>query len=455
LTTTNGALLQQVRDAIGHAHQLGQVPPGRPTLRKLTGATDHAIRKALAQLASDSDSDSSPATDAKPIASAGDHHQRHAAPGDSGNPPATTSVTQIPIGGNASHQPDHQPDVASTANTGGSHPTSFAGDSVRGAPPILADVSDASPPTAAITPEPNHQATLTTSDSVASCHHSPIVTSPGEPTTAPRASRAGARPPAASSVAGAGDAHHHRPPTTAGDTASHRTGEPRPPTTATTSTGSASRYATNLANPPNRTATLDNPHQNGPTVAGENTSQPSPPATSAGDTTSPPVHDHHPGDASPPAENHHPDNANPAPPAGGKLVAWIGFIFGSATSIAANVLHTWLPTPDQPPGSTPSIASQLGAAVWPIALLLAVEVLSRVNWPHNWTWTLARYGGTGTVALGSAVISYSHVQDLLHAWHYNTLSAAVGPLVLDGLMTISGLALLTTTHTPQPPNTTT
>jgi uncharacterized protein DUF2637 len=82
----------------------------------------------------------------------------------------------------------------------------------------------------------------------------------------------------------------------------------------------------------------------------------------------------------------------------------------------------------------------------PIGLLLSVEVLSRVRWPRARLWTLARYGGTGTVALGSATISYGHLHDVLRAWQYNPLAAAVGPLVLDGLMVISGFALLAISH---------
>jgi hypothetical protein len=132
------------------------------------------------------------------------------------------------------------------------------------------------------------------------------------------------------------------------------------------------------------------------------------------------------------------------------VVSWTGFIFGSVMSIAANVLHTWLPATTQPPNWTPGIAPQIGAAVWPIGLLLSVEILSRVKWPHTWPWHLARYGGAGTVALGSAIISYGHVHQLLLAWHYDNLAATVGPLVIDGLMTISGFALLTTKHTDAP-----
>lgn len=133
-------------------------------------------------------------------------------------------------------------------------------------------------------------------------------------------------------------------------------------------------------------------------------------------------------------------------PPGGRTVAWAGFIFGSVMSVAANVLHTRLPAADHEHGWSPGMAAQIGAAVWPIGLLLSVEVLSRVRWPHGWQWALARFGGTGAVALGSAIISYGHLRDVLLAWQYDPLAAAVGPLVLDGLMVISGFALLASSY---------
>jgi hypothetical protein len=88
------------------------------------------------------------------------------------------------------------------------------------------------------------------------------------------------------------------------------------------------------------------------------------------------------------------------------------------------------------------VAPQIGAAVWPIALVLSVEALSRVRWPSGWAWQAARYGGAGVVALGAAAISYGHLHGVLAAWNYGTVGAGVGPLVIDGLMTISGFALL-------------
>ncbi|WP_433291527.1 hypothetical protein ACQPZQ_02350 [Pseudonocardia sp. CA-142604] len=138
-------------------------------------------------------------------------------------------------------------------------------------------------------------------------------------------------------------------------------------------------------------------------------------------------------------------------PAGGRLVAWAGFAFGSVMSIAANVLYTWIPHPPEgvdprtwvaPAGWAPSIPAQIGSAAWPVALLLAVETLSRVRWRAGWQWKLARYGGAGLVALGAAIISYGHLNAVLLEWGYDAIGAAVGPLVIDGLMTISGFALL-------------
>jgi hypothetical protein len=138
--------------------------------------------------------------------------------------------------------------------------------------------------------------------------------------------------------------------------------------------------------------------------------------------------------------------AQPAPP-GGRFVAWAGFVFGSVMSVAANVLHAWLPAPHQPPGWSPGVAPQIGAAVWPLGLMLAVEALSRIRWPHGLLWSLARFGGAGTVAVGSAVISYGHLRDVLLAWQYGPLAADVGPLVLDGLMVVCGFALLAISRT--------
>jgi hypothetical protein len=140
-------------------------------------------------------------------------------------------------------------------------------------------------------------------------------------------------------------------------------------------------------------------------------------------------------------------NPSTSVPPGGRLVAWTGFVFGSVMSIAANVLHAWLPAGHEPTGWSPGIAPQVGATVWPIGLMLAVEALSRIHWPGGFGWGVARFGGAGAVAVGSAIISYGHLRDVLLAWSYGPMGAAVGPLVLDGLMVVCGFALLANSRT--------
>jgi hypothetical protein len=137
----------------------------------------------------------------------------------------------------------------------------------------------------------------------------------------------------------------------------------------------------------------------------------------------------------------------PTVPRSTRLVAWGGFILGLAASVLANVLDTWLPASHRPPGWEPRLAPQIGAAVWPAALMFALEALSRVPWPGGFWWLVARCGGVGIVALGSAAISYGHVHDVLMSWGYGAGSAATGPLVIDGLMVICGFALLAISRT--------
>lgn len=132
------------------------------------------------------------------------------------------------------------------------------------------------------------------------------------------------------------------------------------------------------------------------------------------------------------------------PRAPGYWYALIGFGLGSLESVAFNVLAAFL----GPAGYTfelwqSLLPALLGAAVWPIALLVSVEVLARVEWEPHWGWWFVRVGGILLVAVASAVISYGHIHAVLKFWKYGLLEAAVGPLVIDGQMLISGFALYT------------
>jgi hypothetical protein len=129
---------------------------------------------------------------------------------------------------------------------------------------------------------------------------------------------------------------------------------------------------------------------------------------------------------------------------GGKFVAWVGFALGSLLSVAANVLAARIAPEHAPADWNPSLDAQVGAAAWPLMLIIAVEVLSRIAWPPGALWKLARYGGVGMVALVGAVISYGHIHEVLQSWGYIDFAAKVGPLGVDGLMVVCGFAMLAT-----------
>lgn len=134
--------------------------------------------------------------------------------------------------------------------------------------------------------------------------------------------------------------------------------------------------------------------------------------------------------------------ASPGVP--GKVYSILGFIFGSVTSVAFNVLAARIPPEHAPQDWQPSIVAQVFAGVWPLALLISIEVISRISWPTTFGGQSAKYGGSILVALPTATISYQHIQAVLLEWQYNSLSAGVGPLVLDGLMVLSGFGMLVT-----------
>jgi hypothetical protein len=127
---------------------------------------------------------------------------------------------------------------------------------------------------------------------------------------------------------------------------------------------------------------------------------------------------------------------------GARFVAWVGFVFGSLVSIGGNLLAARIPPKPTPQAWSPDVWAQVGSTVWPVALLISVEVLSRTIWPKTLLSRAVRYVGVGAVALFSAVISYQHIQAVLISWNYEGLSAGVGPLAVDGLMVVSGAAMV-------------
>ncbi|THV43464.1 DUF2637 domain-containing protein [Glycomyces buryatensis] len=132
------------------------------------------------------------------------------------------------------------------------------------------------------------------------------------------------------------------------------------------------------------------------------------------------------------------DRQVPAQPRGAAAVAWLALVLGIGASVAANVLHTWTVLADGS-GSLPQV---LGSAFWPVALVVSIETMARVRWPASIGYSLIRFGAVGAVALVAAVVSYRHMSGLLAYWGEDPISATLGPIAVDGLVTVGALALL-------------
>ena len=118
----------------------------------------------------------------------------------------------------------------------------------------------------------------------------------------------------------------------------------------------------------------------------------------------------------------------------GRRFAYAGVIVGLGVSIWANVAHA-MTAPHPEPGA-------LGmAGFWPLALFLALEVLSRTRWAGGRALLVAR-GGVALVAAVAAVVSWLHLHGLLTHYGESAVSALAGPLAIDGLMAVSAAALL-------------
>jgi hypothetical protein len=96
--------------------------------------------------------------------------------------------------------------------------------------------------------------------------------------------------------------------------------------------------------------------------------------------------------------------------------------------------------------------------VWPVFLLVAVELLARVPWPHGINWQLLRWAGMVPVAVVAALVSYRHLSGLLAFYGEEPVVCVLGPLAVDGLMVMATAAILatsptqhTTSTTPAPP----
>src|SRR5919201_1799715 len=126
--------------------------------------------------------------------------------------------------------------------------------------------------------------------------------------------------------------------------------------------------------------------------------------------------------------------------------AYTGAGLGGLVSVAANVAHSLIPPQGAPAGWHAEHGAVAGAVVWPVFLLVAVEILARTTWPTGRRWWLLRFGGLLPVAGVAAFVSYTHLSGLLAHYGEQPIVHTLGPLAVDGLMVMATGALLATAH---------
>jgi len=82
------------------------------------------------------------------------------------------------------------------------------------------------------------------------------------------------------------------------------------------------------------------------------------------------------------------------------------------------------------------------SVVWPVAVLVALEIMARVEWPDGRRWLAVRWLGLTPVGVVAAVVSYRHLSALLGWYGEDGITTTIGPLAIDGLMLLASGALL-------------
>ncbi len=116
-----------------------------------------------------------------------------------------------------------------------------------------------------------------------------------------------------------------------------------------------------------------------------------------------------------------------------RRIRWIvrlTLVLGVAASIAANVLH-----------ARDNLISQTIAAWPPLALLLTVELISRVP-VHHRGLAGARVGAAAVIAAIAAWVSYWHMAGVCARYGESPASAQLMPISVDGLIVVASISLV-------------
>lgn len=118
-------------------------------------------------------------------------------------------------------------------------------------------------------------------------------------------------------------------------------------------------------------------------------------------------------------------------------VARAGLLLGLGASLAANVAHAVSVTGLH-------VAPLIGAAFWPLALLVTSELLFRARFDRHADVLTAL--AVACVAAGAGWISFGHTRSLLLSWGESDMGAVLGALAVEGVLVACGCALYREAH---------
>jgi hypothetical protein len=91
----------------------------------------------------------------------------------------------------------------------------------------------------------------------------------------------------------------------------------------------------------------------------------------------------------------------------------------------------------------------VSSVAWPTVGVIGLKlIMFNALWGKGKWWNVARYGLVGGLSLTSMVISMSHTYSVLTMWGVDRASSIAGPLVLDIVMVLAGVALMNAHRRP-------
>src|SRR5262245_43390631 len=130
-------------------------------------------------------------------------------------------------------------------------------------------------------------------------------------------------------------------------------------------------------------------------------------------------------------------------PTAGRGWAYLGAALGGCLSVAANLAHSLIPPTGAPTGWRPQPGAVSASVVWPLLVVVGLEILIKPNWAKaTILGRAAVYLGLTPIVTVAGFVSYRHMHGLLVFYGEERVVTYLGPFAVDGLMVMSTAALV-------------